>query len=474
MADAHAHDPVKDPYARIRARRAGKPLPPRTPRAGFVAVPTIRMVALMAVGLPITILLGVLVPGLWTLGAAWIAGVIVLAFADLWLAPRPTALTLGLDAPKVLHIGETRTFQLNGAINGERPRLHNAEATLSVGHRLGVHPDRAGFNGGAAAFEVTARRRGEGELLRSWVRWTGPSGLITQQRVIPINQEVGIIPDTRLVRDKAAEIFTRDATHGQKIQRRRGEGTEFDSLVEFTTGMDRRAIDWKHSARHNTLHAKEFRTERNHNIVFAFDTGALMSEPAKDSSGKALTKIDRAINAALLMGFVSLKFGDRVGLYAFDAKPYLFTKPVAGIGAFPHLQAHTSRVDYSENETNFVLGLSSLSQRLSRRSLIVVFTDFVDTVSAELMVENVQRLMRRHLVIFVAFRDDDLERIVTRRPEVSDDIARAVVAETLLRERDLVLARLQRLGVFVLDTSPDELNMDLLNRFMDIKRRELL
>ena len=442
---------------------------------GSTPVPGPRLVVLMLLGLPITILLGVLVPGLWTLGAAWLAGVIALALVDLWLAPRPTRMEVELIAPSVLHIGNTETIQLEGKIEGVRPeRLRHAEASLSTGSRLEVFPTRADFTQSVAAFDVTALRRGEGDIPRCWLRWTGPFGLMVVQRVVELNREIGIIPDTRMVRDKAAEIFTRDASFGQKMQRRRGEGTEFDSLVEFTTGMDRRAIDWKHSARHNVLHAKEFRTERNHNIVFAFDSGHLMCEPAPDSQGRRMTKLDRAINAALLMGFVSLKFGDKIGLFGFDQRPYLFTKPVAGVAAFPHLQAHTSRIDYSDGETNFVLGLSSLSQRLSRRSLIVVFTDFVDTVSAELMVENIQRLIRRHLVVFVAFRDTELDAIITQRPDSADDVARAVVAETLSMERDLVLARLQRLGVQVLDVSPESLNMDLLNRFLEIKRRELL
>ena len=428
----------------------------------------------MALGLPVTVLLGVIVPGLWVLGAGWILAALGLAALDVALAPRPGRVAIALDHPSSQYVGHSEDYVARATVTGGG-RLLDGEAALTTGHRLEADPVTAALRAdGTARWSVTALRRGEGEVARVWMRWTGPMGLMRLQRTDEIGREVAVIPDTRLVRDTAARLFTRDAAFGQKIQRRRGEGTEFDSLVEFTTGMDRRAIDWKHSARHSSLHAKEYRTERNHNIVFALDSGHLMCEPASDRSGTAITKLDRAVNAALLMGFVSLKFGDRVGWFAFDEKPYLFTQPVAGVGAFPHLQALTSRVEYSETETNFVLGLSSLSQRLNRRSLVVVFTDFVDTVGAELMVETVARLIRRHLVVFVAFRDPEVDAIITARPETPDDIARAVVAETLSMERDLVLARLQRMGVQVLDADPDTLNMDLLNRFLDIKRRELL
>ena len=144
------------------------------------------------------------------------------------------------------------------------------------------------------------------------------------------------------------------------MQIERGQGTEFDSLREYMPGMDKRAIDWKHSARHRKLHAKEFRTERNHNIVFAIDTGYLMCEPLK-----GMTRLDWSINASLLISYVSLKYGDRVGYFGFDKQPYLFTKPVSGTNSFPHLQSLTAQLEYSTNETNFTLCLSSLIKILA-------------------------------------------------------------------------------------------------------------
>ena len=453
--------------------------------------PTPRLIALAALGVPLAVLLGVFAPGLWAGGIVWAVGVGLLFGLDALLAARPTQLDIRADTPSVIHIGRSDDV----TIDIESPRrLHRAEASLTAASEVRVSPDPAPLFSGTSTgetpasgaylfgtrFRLRARRRGEAEVPRVWLRWTGPLGLAAFQRIEEIDRAVGVVPDTLMVRDTAAKLFMRDASLGQKIEQRRGEGTEFDALVEFTTGMDRRHIDWKHSARHRKLHAKEFRTERNHNIVFAFDTGHLMCEPVLspppdgEDAPARLTKLDLGVNAALLMAFVSLKLGDKVGLFAFDAKPYLFTKPVAGSSAFAHMQALTGRVEYSETETNFVLGLSELSRRLNRRSLIVVFTDFVDTVSAELMVENISRLVRRHLVVFVTFRDAEIDAMIDHRPQHPTDLTRAVVADTLARERSTVLARLERLGVQILETDPGEINMALLNRFLDIKRRELL
>ncbi len=105
---------------------------------------------------------------------------------------------------------------------------------------------------------------------------------------------------------------------------------------------------------------------------------------------------------------------------------------------------------------------------------MVLFTDFVDTVTAELMVENLRRLARRHLVAFVALRDPHLDEKVDAEPRAMGDLYRAVVADGFVREREIVLRRLVRLGIFCIDAPPAALSTRLVNRYLDAKRRELV
>jgi uncharacterized protein (DUF58 family) len=231
--------------------------------------------------------------------------------------------------------------------------------------------------------------------------------------------------------------------------------------------MDPRSIDWKASARHTRLLSRELRAERNHQIVFALDTGRLMAEPLD-----GVPRIDHAIHAALLMAYVSLRHGDRVSLFPFDERPGALSPPRGGVGALPHLIRHTTELAYSDAETNYTLALTDLASRLRRRSLVVVMTEFVDTVTAELMVENVLRLARRHLVLFVALRNPELEAETLAEPRQLVQVERAVIAESIARERELVLRRLRRRGVTCIDARPEHLGTDLLNRYLEIKRRE--
>jgi uncharacterized protein (DUF58 family) len=325
-----------------------------------------------------------------------------------------------------------------------------------------------GAEGGVIA-ELTPLRRGEGEIVSLWLRWRGPLGLVWKQIRETPARKIPITPNIQAVKDEAIRMFSREAMFGIKSQLETGDGSEFHALREMVAGMDPRTIDWKQTARHAKLLAKEFRTERNHPVVFALDTGRLMCDPLM-----GIPRIDRALNAALLLAYVSLKLGDRAALFGFDAKPRLFTGVLSGAGAFPLIQRVAARLDYSTEETNYTLGLTQLGSALERRSLVVVFTEFADSTSAELMLENVARLLRRHLVLFVVLRDEELEQIARREPLNADDVSRAVTAETLLREREVVATRLKRLGAHIVDAPADRLGPALISAYLDLKRRDLM
>jgi uncharacterized protein (DUF58 family) len=436
-----------------------------------VIYPTRRAIGLAALGAPLGLLLGLVAPTWWVTGIAWLALTLALVAADAVLGADRRRLVLEVSAPAHLGIGGQGEARVRTAFQGGGPRV--AELALETGERLAAAPDRlrlvAPRGGGEAAFRLTPIRRGQGDLRRLFVRWRGPLGLVWKQRVETLDRRVAITPNIRAVQDEAIRLFARDALFGLKTQIERGEGSEYHALKEYLPGHDPGAIDWKQTARHAKLLVREFRTERNHNIVFALDAGRLMCEPLAGAP-----KIDRALNAALLLSYVGLRLGDRVGLFGFDAKPRLSSGLVSGVGAFPVLQERAAALDYSVEETNFTLGLTTLAASLERRSLVVVFTDFADTTSAELMIENISRLMRRHLVLFVAFRDEELETLVRAAPTAPDDISRAVIAAALLREREVVIERLRRLGAEILETAADRIGPELVSRYLELKRRDLL
>ena len=109
-----------------------------------------------------------------------------------------------------------------------------------------------------------------------------------------------------------------------------------------------------------------------------------------------------------------------------------------------------------------------------RRSLVVIFTDFVDPISAELMLRTVGRLTERHLVLFMLMKDVELETLADIRPSSGEDIARSVISGGLLRERQVVIGRLRRLGAHVIEAGYRELGPALVKRYLELKQADLL
>jgi uncharacterized protein (DUF58 family) len=437
-----------------------------------VIYPTRLAVLLAAAVAPVALLVGIFFPAFWTAGLALLVALAAAAAVDVFVGAGARSVEVSCEGPGAAGVGESFAVLVRVNFKAAVPRVVEVALGASgpVSAPLGWHAEaEMAKTGGTAAIVLKAERRGTATLDAVWARWPGPLGLVWKQRQLALDQPVLISPDIRPVREQAPRLINRDALHGMIAQMQVGEGAEFEALADYRQGMDRRAIDWKTSARHTRLVAKEYRTERNNNIVMALDTGRAMCEPHG-----GVPRIDRAVSAALLTAYIALKDGDRVGLFAFDSRPRASSKPISGPRAFATLQRVAAGIDYSDHETNYTLGIATLAETLARRSLIVIFTEFADSISAELMLESVGTLLKRHLVLFVVLRDEELEGFTAAEPAEPDDISRAVTASMLLRERRLVLTRLRHLGVHLVEATGDQAGPALVNAYLDLKRRALL
>jgi uncharacterized protein (DUF58 family) len=434
--------------------------------------PTPRGAFLAALGAPLALVADVMRDDLWVLGAVWCGALVVATLVDAIIGKALSATSLvDLRFPH-LSIARDEKWQLVCDF-GQTSAPKDAVAALECDDRLGLaQVQTRGVNSGNIAsfeFGFSPLRRGKGLFKGANVRWRGPLGLVWKQKHFKFDHEEAVTTNIRGVQEDALRWFSRFAMFGSKVDRTIGEGTEFHALRDFQTGMDRRTVDWKQSARHGKLIAREFRTERNHNIIFALDSGRTMCEPIGNAP-----RIDRAIEAALLTALACIRGGDKAGFFAFDAKPRLSTGALGGGSAFVTLQHCAGEIDYCAEETNYVLGLASLSGELKRRSLIIVFTEFADQTAAQLMIEALGRLLKRHLVIFVAFRDEELEALQDTAPQNAEDVARAVVAASILSERELVLAKLKAMGAHIVEGAARTIGPNIISTYLDLKGRDLL
>ena len=431
-------------------------------------VPTGRAALLMAAAAPLALLIAVLMPARWAMAPLLGTTVLVLIVIDALLAGslRSVSLDLAEDmevgAPKPVRIIARFSRGLQRAVECA---LASDARLFPAGRALGTlgRSDAATWTGEIA---LTPQRRGMGEIEQVWLRWTGPMGLGARQASRVMERPVRVWPNLAPVRSPALQAFLRNAEVGLIARRIRGEGTMFEALAEFQPGMDKRRIDWKSSARHAHLYAKEYEAERNNQIVFAFDCGQAMCEPV---DGQA--RIDRAVTAGLTTAYAALKSGDKVALFGFAAQPMLFTPFASDARQFHRLQVAAAGLDYQPQEPNFTLALATLAGQLKRRSMVVVFSDFTDPTSAQLMIESIGRLTARHLVLFVTMNDEELVGIAAEDPVAVGQLAMAVSADGLLRQRALVLVTLRQMGVQVIEAPYAEIGTRLLDRYLQIKRR---
>lgn len=450
-------------------------LPDALARLALPVVPSARAAWIAAALAPVAVVIAAAAPAAWLIAPLAAGALVALVLVDAWRAGRLCAWQV--SAPGDAEVGQPLALTVTATLAGGRTRRMAAalacDPRLAENGRVSLALAPAGTEGAQAVWRGAAQpapsRRGTARISRAWLRWHGPLGLGARQAVCAPDQEVRIWPDLSPVRASELQTFLRNAEVGLIARRMRGEGSQFEALSEYEPGMDRRRIDWKASARHTRLYARENEAERNNQIVLAFDCGQAMCEPIG-----GLPRIDRAVSAGLTAAYVMLKGGDRCALFGFARRVQVLTPFIAETRAFPRLQSAAAALDYEPVEPNFTLALATLTARLRRRALVVVFSDFADPTGAELMIESLGRLVSRHLVLFVTLADPALEAMIAAPPGDLATLARAVAADTLAQQRRLVLQRLRALGIEVIEAPFGAIGPRLIDRYLALRGREAI
>jgi uncharacterized protein (DUF58 family) len=269
------------------------------------------------------------------------------------------------------------------------------------------------------------------------------------------------------------EMLARQSLENRMVRtvRLRGGENEFETLRDYQRDDDYRAIDWKATARRQKLITREFQQERNQSVLCMLDCGRLMT-----AETLGLSQLDHALNAVLMLAHVATRAGDQVGLLAFDSRVRAYLPPLSGRRAAERVIAASYDIHAQIVETDFEAAYGYLSQRLRKRSLVVLFTEVIDDVSAKSVVRTVRGLGPRHLALCVLFRDEALDAMVephTASAKPADLYQRAAAAEAVLW-RDRLVRELEEAGALVLHVSPGKLTPSLINRYLRVKAQRLL
>jgi len=317
---------------------------------------------------------------------------------------------------------------------------------------------------------VLPRLRGHARLGALYLWYENVLGLIRRRVRANGEQEIRVYPDLSLVqRYGKLHVRNRLIEAGLRKMRLRGGGTEIESLREWTSGDQFRAINWKASARRGKLIVTHYEVERAQNIMLLLDCGRLMTARIDEQR-----KFDYALTAALSVATIAGLTSDKIGFVAFANQIQCAGAPRSGKSGLAFMSQELYDLEPRFEESDYARAFLYVRAHLQKRSLIILFTDLFDPVSAGTILRDIGMLARRHLVVCVLMSDAAIENALASPPRAPEDVYRAGVAAALAGERRSAAVLLTRAGVRVVDVPAPKLTFALIDAYLDIKRRGLL
>lgn len=403
----------------------------------------------------------------------WLMVVVALLVADWQLAPAPAKWTLARRHDDRLSLAAQNRIVVRVELRGgQRPvpiwLRDTPPATFRVAEEArviaGTVPPGAFTE---LAYDAWPPRRGDYLFGDLYLRWATPLGLLRRQARYPAAESVKVYPNLVEVR-KYDLLLRRNRLWelGLRTTRVLGSGAEFERLRDYTPDDEYRRINWKATARRARPITMEYETERSQNIFALLDVGRVMRSPVGD-----VAKMDYAINAVLLLTYVAVQKGDRVGLLTFADSVQTWVAPRSGKAQFHRLLEQLYAVEGQPVEPNFDAALSYFAAHHHKRGLVLVFTDLTGGMGNEGLIARMVRLRRNHLPLLVTVADPTVEHLARQPIADSTTLYERTAAEQLLQERKLVLDRLRQQGVNTLDVPADELSVAVINRYLELKAR---
>lgn len=410
-----------------------------------------------------------------TVGLIIDALIALLVVIDFNMTPRAFFIGATRDVSDRLSIGRSNKVSLtvsnNSATTLKCVVKDDYPMTLEVDAKQFVF-DLPPNSVSALEYNLRPRRRGAYVFGNITIRYLSSLGLIWRQAKIKAHRNVKVYSDLQTLHELSVKL-ARSNELGELHQRKRGRGTDFASLKEYTIGDDCKAIDWKATARRDRPVMRTYEAEQEQRLLILVDAGRMM---VSDLEG--LTRFDHALNSALCLALTGLSHNDQVGVGIFADKPLVYLPPRRGKSHLKKILEATFDVEPRMVEPDYAGILSYFASAQKGRSLMVVLTDLTDPTGSKALLAGLASLSSKHLPFCVTLKDRQVIRTAAsvvksddrdQDTEVVERIYRRAVATDLLAQREIALSVLQRRGCLVLDCPPQELTNKLLDSYLEIK-----
>jgi uncharacterized protein (DUF58 family) len=257
--------------------------------------------------------------------------------------------------------------------------------------------------------------------------------------------------------------------HGIKKIRRIGHTMEFEQIKEYIQGDDIRTLNWKATAKKNALMVNQFQDEKSQSVYMVIDKGRVMKMPFN-----GLSLLDYAINATLVLSNIILKKQDKAGMFAFSKKVEnrVYAEKLSSQMNKILETLYNVKTDFFESD--FSRLYVDIKKNITHRSLIVLYTNFETLDGLHRQLPYLKGIAKNHLLVVVFFNNTELNEIINTKSTTIQEVYDKVIAEKFAFEKRLIVNELKKYGIYSVLTQPENLTLDTINKYLEIKSRGIL
>ena len=323
-------------------------------------------------------------------------------------------------------------------------------------------------------YSLRPTRRGVYGFGRVRVFVASPIGLLRRRFTCCEAHDVKVYPSFLMLHQYELLAISNNLTEmGIKRIRRVGHHTDFEQIKDYVAGDDFRTINWKASARRSKLMVNVYQDERSQQIYNVIDKGRVMQQ-----AFRGMTLLDYSINASLVLSYVAMYKEDRAGLATFSNDFDTFVPASRRPGHMQTLLETLYAQQTEFGETDYSALVANLNKHVTKRSLVVLYTNFTGLVSMQRQLPYLQQLNKRHRLLVVFFEDEELKEYISTHHapltthRSTESYYRQVMADRFVYEQRLIVSTLRQHGILSLLTTPQNLSVDVINRYLEMKSRQ--
>lgn len=319
-------------------------------------------------------------------------------------------------------------------------------------------------------YQVRPTQRGEYHFGNLNVFVSSMFGLVARRQQYDYNTMVPNYPSFLQLKKYEFVAFTNKLKlFGLKKIRRIGNTLEFEQIKDYVSGDDVRNINWKATAKKNALMVNQYQDEKSQPVYSVIDTGRVMKMPFNQ-----LSLLDYAINSTLVISNIVLKKQDKAGMFSFSRKVdhQIVAKQRKSQMNLILEQLYNIETDFAESD--FSRLYIDIKRRLNHRSLLLLYTNFETMDALHRQLPYLQAIAKTHLLVVIFFENTELKQMLNANAQNTREIFHKTIAEKFVYEKKLIAHELRKYGIQSILTSPDNLTINTINKYLEIKARGLL